>query len=126
MWDGLNKRKFPRARYRCKINIRRQPLPPKTITAYTENLGLGGICVIIKEDLQLFRNVEVELFLKNGNPPVACKGGIVWIVKKTGVGGHVNYDTGIEFNNLKKEDESRIALLVDEVLKKEEPEGKDT
>ena len=50
MWNGINRRKFPRANYKCLITIKKR-LTAKTISTHTENIGAGGICVLIKEDL---------------------------------------------------------------------------
>src|SRR3989338_11631550 len=118
MWNGINRRKFPRANYKCLITIRKR-LTSKTIATQTENIGAGGICVIIKEDLGLFQGVDLELHLEDNRPPVKCGGTIVWVVKKSELkqkGGFL-YDTGIEFIDIRPEDRERISELVEEILK---------
>lgn len=94
-------------------------MPPKVTSTHTENIGIGGICVIVDEDLHIFRTVELELFLENGESPISCNGSIMWVVKKTGPKGKTAFDTGIEFVNLKEEDRTRLTSIVEEVLKKE-------
>ena len=118
MWNGINRRKFPRANYKCLITIKRR-LTAKTIATQTENIGAGGICVIIKEDLGLFQGVDLELHLEDNRPPVKCGGTIVWVVKKseTGKKGAYLYDTGIEFIDLRPEDRERVSEVVEEILK---------
>ena len=118
MWNGINRRKFPRANYKCLITIKRR-LTAKTIATQTENIGAGGICVIIKEDLGLFQGVDLELHLEDKRPPVKCGGTIVWVVKKseTGKKGAYLYDTGIEFIDLRPEDRERVSEVVEEILK---------
>ena len=98
MWNCINRRKFPRANYKCLIYIKKR-LNAKTISTQTENIGAGGICVLIKEDLGLFQGVDIELFFEDDKPPIKSGGTVVWVVKKTEPkqkGSYV-YDTGIEF-----------------------------
>ena len=118
MWNGINRRKFPRANYKCLITIRKR-LTSKTISTQTENIGAGGICVIIKEDLGLFQGVDLELFLEEIRPPIKCGGTVVWVVKKSEPkrkGSHL-YDTGIEFIDARPEDRDKISEAVEEILK---------
>jgi len=119
MWDGINRRKFPRASYKCLISIKRR-LTSKTISTQTENIGAGGICVIIKEDLGLFQGVDLELFIDDSRPPVKCGGTVVWVVKKASPKKNVSlYDTGLEFIDIRPEDRERVSELVEEILKRQ-------
>ena len=118
MWNGINRRKFPRANYKCLISIKRR-LTEKTISTHTENVGAGGICVLIKEDLGLFQGVDLELFLEEGNPPIKSGGTVVWVVKKSEPkqkGAHI-YDTGIEFIDIRPSDREKLTEAVEEILK---------
>jgi c-di-GMP-binding flagellar brake protein YcgR len=117
MWDGINRRKFPRANYKCLITIKRR-LNAKTLSTQTENIGAGGICVIVKEDLGLFQGVDLELFLDEKNPPIKCGGTVVWVVKKSLQKNKAFlYDTGIEFIDIRPEDRERISEVVEIILK---------
>lgn len=117
MWDGINRRKFPRANYKCLITIKKR-LTSKTLSTQTENIGAGGICVIIKEDLGLFQGVDLELYLDDNTPPIKCGGTVVWVVKKTSPKkGAYLYDTGVEFIDARPEDRDRISAVVEEILK---------
>ena len=117
MWDGINRRKFPRASYKCLISIKKR-LTAKTISTETENIGAGGICVIIKEDLGLFQGVDVELYLDENRPPIKSGGTVVWVVKKSSSKkGSYLYDTGIEFIDIRPEDREKISERVEEILK---------
>ena len=121
MWDGINRRKFPRAHYRCFISIRSRE-KPKKFSSYTENIGAGGICVILEEDMDLFQGVNLEIDLKNGIPSdVKCSGTVVWVVKKHDIkhGSVTQYDIGIEFVDITGEDKKRILKIVDQQLKEE-------
>jgi len=114
MWSGINRRKFPRAEYPCKITVKTK-YHPDSVTSQTENIGIGGICVMLPKDLGIFAPVEIQLDLLDGQPVVACDGTIVWIVKSK-KDENPDYDTGVEFTNLKSEDEGRIVFIVDKVL----------
>jgi len=118
MWNGINRRKFPRANYKCLIAIKKR-LTSKIISTQTENVGAGGICVIIKEDLGLFQGVDLELYLEDNRPPIKCGGTIVWVVRKTDpkLKGIYLYDTGIEFIDIRPEDRERISEIVENILK---------
>jgi len=118
MWNGINRRRFPRANYKCLISIKKR-LTAKTISTNTENIGAGGICVLLKEDLGLFQGVDVELFIGETTPQIKCGGTLVWVVKKTDPKqkGSFYYDTGIEFIDIRPEDRDKISEIIDEILK---------
>ena len=118
MWNGINRRKFPRANYKCLIAIKKR-LTSKVISTQTENIGAGGICVIIKEDLGLFQGVDLELFIDDNKTPVKCGGTVVWVVKKSEPKqkGTYLYDTGVEFIDIRPEDRDKITSAVDNLLK---------
>ena len=118
MWNGINRRRFPRATYDCLISIKKR-LTAKTISTRTENIGAGGICVLLKEDLGLFQGVDIELFLGEPTPPIKCGGTVVWVVKKSEPKqkGSYLYDTGIEFIDIRPEDREKISDIVEDILK---------
>ncbi len=117
MWTGIDRRKFPRASYKCLISIKRR-LTSKSIATHTENIGAGGICVIIREDLGLFQGVDLEVYLEDSSHEVKCGGTVVWVVKKSQSRQKkaLLYDTGIEFIDIRPEDRDRISSLVDIIL----------
>lgn len=112
MWAGINKRKFPRANYKCTIFIKR-PLLSRHIKTFTENIGIGGICVIVKYKLNNFDEVNLKLALDDGLPPIECSGKVVWKVKRELPTKKVLYDTGIEFVGLKPENRQRIEKAIE-------------
>lgn len=116
-WEGVNHRKFPRIRYKCLIRITKGK-QEEVIDTFTENIGAGGICVVLEKDYGLFKNVSLELFLCEGRNPLMCRGMIVWIVKRhlMDVPNQIKYDTGIEFRNILEEDRGRISRLVQNIL----------
>ncbi|MBD3379257.1 MAG: hypothetical protein GF408_02225 [Candidatus Omnitrophica bacterium] len=117
MWEGINQRKFPRVNYKCLIKVSRED-SEEVIDTYTENIGGGGICVVLDKDFGLFTSVDLELYIDDDRAPVTCTGSIVWVVKKHPATDSepVTYDTGIEFSDLGEEDRSRIEGLVQRLL----------
>ena len=82
---------------------------------HTENIGIGGICVILGKRLRNFMKVEMILYLKDGHPPIECNGSIVWAIERDKSG----FDTGIEFSDLKEEHRGRVNRIVEDHLKQE-------
>ena len=122
MWGGINKRRFPRVRYRCTVTVTKEDSSSHTLSAYTENIGVGGICVNVGEGLGLFRGVNLEIFLGGPDAPtIKCGATVVWVVKKHGIGqkGGAQYDTGLEFVDLNEEDRKRISEIVEKHFKNE-------
>ena len=125
MWDGIDRRKFPRVHYRCMLHIKKAD-SAKTVSTYTENIGAGGICVVLNEDIGLFQGVNLEIALENGTASnIKCSGTVVWVVKKHLIKekGTVQYDTGIEFVDINKEAGNRISEIIEKELKKLPPQG---
>jgi len=117
MWGGINRRKFPRAEYPCKITVKRKD-HPDSLTAQTENIGIGGICAMLPKDLGIFAPVEIQLDLLDKKPAMECDGAIVWVVGKKQAKS-ATFDTGVEFTNLKRSDADRINAIVDKILKED-------
>ena len=118
MWRGINNRRFPRANYKCLITIGTKGAAKYFLT-HTENIGVGGICVSLEEGLGVFNEVAVEVALKDGLPPIKCKGTVVWAVKSQIVKNSARttkFDTGIEFVNLKEDEQARIENLVEKLI----------
>jgi len=108
LWDGFNKRKFPRLHLTCDVEI----LPvgkPKSFTASTEDIGLGGVSVLLPEALERFDRCKIHIELKDGAAPVQCTGRSVWVIpSQDRKSAKKNFDTGLEF--LDMDDQSRKRL----------------
>lgn len=124
MWNGINRRKFPRANYPCEITVRRKD-NPDSLSSQTENIGVGGICVMLQKDLGIFAPVEIQLDLLDGGSTIRCDGTIVWIVSKKDKKDKL-FDTGIEFTNIKRNDATRIGAIVDRILYETKSSGGET
>lgn len=112
MWDGFDKRKFPRINVRCDIFLQFGENPPPLSTV-TENLGVGGVCVILEKPLARFESCRVRLLLEDRQPPVDCSGRVMWVVRTRPIKGRLCYDIGIEFLDLDESFRKRIEALVD-------------
>ncbi|MBI4387570.1 MAG: PilZ domain-containing protein [Candidatus Omnitrophica bacterium] len=114
MWDGFEGRKFPRVHTGCLISIKRlDAVEEKQITARTENIGIGGICVVLDEPLPKFSKIHVELDLSDGGEPLACRARVVWMVESRNlVTSKIAHDTGIEFIGLTEKGEARIKKVI--------------
>lgn len=119
MWEGSNRRKFPRANYPCLVIIRRDHKEPEALLTHTENVGIGGICVILKKNLGLFMPVDLELDLMDTQSHIKCEGKIVWAVKRKENEEKKPsfFDTGIEFIRITEDDRQRVAVVVDRLEK---------
>ena len=102
MWQGVDRRRFPRVDYPCKVVVFEKGRREKLDT-HTENIGQGGVCVKLQKGLSRFTMVELAIYFENGLPAVECDGRVVWVVKSK-----EEFDTGIEFVNLKDKDALRI------------------
>lgn len=120
IWEGINKRKFPRVSYKCLIRVSEEGVEDN-IETFTENIGSGGICVVLEKKLALFEKVTMQIYIEEGSTPIECHGAVVWVVKRHGLAktGVEQYDTGIEFQEIKTEDRKRISTLVEDILESE-------
>jgi hypothetical protein len=82
---------------------------------HTENIGAGGICVVLEKQLDKFCLVELVLYLQDGYPPVECDARVVWSVKR-----QEEFDTGIEFLNIRDKDVLRLERIIQACLKSQE------
>ena len=123
MWDGFDKRKFPRINVRCDILMEFQGRP-SSISTLTENLGSGGVCVVLDEPLERFESCRVRLVLEDHQAPIECPGRVVWVIQTKALKSrHKTYDTGVEFVELDPGARLRVEKVVEQYLK-QNPLGK--
>ncbi|MBI1978053.1 MAG: PilZ domain-containing protein [Candidatus Omnitrophica bacterium] len=109
-WAGLDQRAFPRIQARCDIDIHSFGGP---IKAQTQNVGIGGVCVILNRELEKLSQVGLKLALEGSSSPIECTGRIVWMVKsKEPASGKTFFDTGIEFVNLNPQDQECLSTYI--------------
>lgn len=117
MWDGFNNRKFPRVQVQCDIRLH-----PDTGTApiatVTQNVGIGGVCVLLEKEIERFAECQVRLNLDSEKNKVECKGRVVWKVgTKEPKDKRSHYDIGIEFVDLEEEKREKIRQFLQEKVK---------
>lgn len=112
MWDGFNNRKFPRLKLNCSIKLIIQN-QEKEISATTENVGMGGVCVVLKEPLERFNQCSLELILPT-EQKLKSKAKVAWVIhsKEPGPKGST-YDTGFEFLKLETDDKELLAKVLE-------------
>ena len=126
-WAGLNRRKFPRVNYPCLVVIRNGgESKNEALLTHTENVGVGGVCIILKRPLKMFCPVEVELDLLDLKEHVKCKGKVVWNVQRKGELSRkpLFYDTGIEFVDLIQKDYQRLEETIQRLVRNQKTEAK--
>lgn len=117
MWSGIDRRRFPRVEFPCKVIIHKKQGIEKHLI-HTDNVSVGGICAILEKDLGLFSCVDLEINLseEGSSDIIKVPAKIVWIVKRTSEGKSAHhFDTGFEFNGLKKEDQKKIEKAIKKV-----------
>lgn len=120
-WEGLNRRKFPRVNYPCLVVIRNGSSDDKdnVILTHTDNVGVGGVCVVLKQNVKMFSEVELELDLLDLGEHVCCKGKVVWNIQRQREAEEkpLFFDTGIEFIDIAKDDQKRLERIVERLVK---------
>ncbi len=119
IWDGLNRRRFPRVVYPCLIKLLSKTGRAKNLLTHTENIGIGGACVIIKQEVNLFSDVELEIDLLDTGEHVKAAGKVVWVVRRQSreTIKPMFYDVGIEFVNLDQQHKDHLKTTIDRIIK---------
>ena len=119
-WDGLNRRRFPRVVYPCLVVIANDEAGGKDIIlTHTENIGIGGVCLILKQDIKMFTVVDLELDLLDLGNHIKCQGKVVWNVQRKSDAKNkpMFYDIGIEFMEPKDDDQQRLERIIQRLVK---------
>ncbi len=118
-WEGLNRRKFPRANFPCLIKIIHSGQSDETILSHTENISTGGACVIIRKSLEMFAPVKLEIDLMDGAELIACQAKVVWSVRRKATEANKPsfYDTGFEFVDISQDNRTRVAAAVEHLVR---------
>ena len=120
-WEGLNRRTFPRANYPCLIVIREKSEERKgeVLLTHTDNIGVGGVCVVLKRNVKIFGSIELELDLLDLGEHICCNGKVVWNVQRKSEAPEkpAFFDIGIEFTDLQEEDQKRLERIVERLVK---------
>ena len=108
MWDGFNQRKFPRVNLQCEVLIQADETTVP-IAAITENVGAGGVCVILDQMLDRFSKCQIRLHLDDKTPSIDCDGKVIWAVPTGEIKNpKKKFDIGIQFMELEPAGGQRI------------------
>ena len=119
-WEGLNRRKFPRVNYPCLVVIRNSGDDQgNVILTHTDNVGVGGVCVVLKQNVKMFSEVELELDLLDLGEHICCNGKVVWNVQRQSEVPEkpLFFDIGVEFLNIASEDQKRLERIVERLVR---------
>lgn len=117
-WDGLDRRKFPRVNYPCLVVINGVGGTQDALLTHTENVGIGGVGVILKQNLEMFSPIELEIDLLDLGDHIKCKGKVVWNVQRRieSKSKPLFYDIGIEFDELSEPDHKRLQAIIKKLV----------
>lgn len=93
---------------------------------HTENIGLGGFCATLKNEIKLFTPVEMEIDLVGIDEHIFPKGKVVWNVRRKSIEEikPMFYDIGIEFTEMSKRDQERLRETLQQLINKGTPLSK--
>ena len=120
-WDGFNRRRFPRILYPCLVKLgTADGAQQEAFLTHTENIGVGGICVIVKKEIALFCPVQVEVDLLEETDHLFARGRVAWVVRRKAMEEvkPLFYDIGIEFEELSAKDKARMEATIAQFIQK--------
>jgi Tfp pilus assembly protein PilZ len=122
-WSGLNRREFPRVMYPCMVKCGTGSSPKETLLTHTENIGEGGLCVILKREFRLFSLIDLEVDLLDADDHLRAQGKVVWSVRRKAIEDHkpLFYDVGVEFVDLSLRNQERLKETIERLIKKGAP-----
>ncbi len=125
-WEGMDRRKFPRVMYPCMVKVISCDGHQEAILTHTENIGLGGLRVILKNEIKLFTPVELEIDLLDIEEHIKPKGKVVWNVRRKSIEKikPMFHDIGIEFTEIHKRDQDRLRKILQLLIDKGTPLSK--
>jgi len=111
-WEGSERRVFVRAQLPCRIVVRTPQ--EHEIAAQTQNIGAGGVCVLLYEQLEISSVVGLQVFLDKS--PICCKGRVVWVVSQEAGASAAMFDTGIEFYQIDENDRLMLGEFIKAII----------
>ena len=120
-WDGFNRRRFPRLLYPCLVKLTAADgAQQDAFLTHTENIGVGGICIIVKKEIPLLTPVQVEVDLLEETDHLFAKGRVAWVVHRKALEAvkPLFYDIGIGFEGLAAKDKARLGATVTQFIRK--------
>lgn len=112
-WQGQERRRFPRVKFSCKVHIANAAA---ALELQTENIGPGGIRVVLNRKIARGTPVDMEIFPEPARV-IKSKGMVVWIIPRLATQNSPEelFDTGIQFEGINEEDKRYIYELVERI-----------
>ena len=119
VWDGLNRRRFPRVIYPCLIKLVSKEGGVRALLTHTENVGIGGVCATVKGEVKLFTDVQIEIDLMDAEDHIQAAGKVVWVVRRKSMEDvkPMFYDIGVEFTKLSEQQKKHLNQTIDRIIK---------
>ena len=116
-WRGIDTRRGVRIAFECVVIVKKKDTS-LVFRTQTENLSIGGVCVILEKGLPKGTPVDIELYLPDLSIPVYGNGRIAWSAKRNEYVKRkpLQFDTGIEFIEMADQDKARLKLIIEELL----------
>ena len=116
-WSGIDVRRGVRVAFECVVIVKKKE-SSLIFRTQTENISVGGVCVILERGLLKDTPVEIELFLPDVPIPITCGGRVAWSVKRNEYVKRksLHFDIGLEFIDITQEDKSRLRRIIEELL----------
>lgn len=116
-WSGIDIRRGVRVSFECVIIVK-EGRTKLVLESITENVSIGGVCVILETPLTKDTYVELEIHLPDDLPFIECKGRVAWSVKRDEYSRRkpAQFDVGIEFIEISDESKTRVKHIIDEML----------
>jgi Tfp pilus assembly protein PilZ len=112
----IERRQFSRVTVLCKVIVSYGERLLMFDT-HTENLGVGGMRIIIGEGLIVNAELEVELFLPDRGKMLKCKGRVAWSKEMAPRGINPRFfDTGIEFTKIEESDREMLQGTINALM----------
>ena len=109
-----DKRRFVRLNVFVDVVYNRIPPAEKEKLSLTKNIGKGGICLIVYEELKVSEMLDLKMFFPEEDTLIHAIGKVVW-TKEFLIGGMSQgkrYDVGIEFIKIKEEEADKLNKYV--------------
>ncbi len=118
-WDGSNRRHFPRIQYPCLVKLTAGARQDAFLT-HTENIGVGGICIIARKEIPPSTPVQVEVDLLEETNHLFARGRVAWAIQRPSMEAvkPLFYDVGIGFEGLAAKDKARLGATVTRSIQK--------
>ena len=109
------RRKFPRLQISVdtEYTISLDNVSAQKQTIKTKNISIGGICIIVYEDVKTGSILDLKFKLSNNNSVIEAKGIVVWTNSfKISTEDKTNYELGIEFTKISDIDRDIISKYI--------------